>query len=53
MLAQLLLILGELVDRLEGREGLPIGVVWSPTDWFSTVLETFELEVNFLHWEIM
>lgn len=46
-LAQLLLILGKLVDRLEGREGEPIQISWSPNEWFSVVLETFELEVLF------
>jgi hypothetical protein len=46
--AQSLLLVGNLVDKLEGKQNAPIAVSWDPTEWFSVVLDTFELEVCFL-----
>lgn len=46
--AQLLLLVGNLVDKLEGKQGAPIEVSWNTTEWFSVMLGTFELEVRFL-----
>lgn len=45
VLAQLLLILGNLVDKYEGQDELRIRISWDPAEWFSIVLSTFELEV--------
>lgn len=43
--AQVLCLVGKLVDKLHGRQGLAIGVSWNPTEWLSVVLGTFELKV--------
>jgi hypothetical protein len=43
--AQLLLLVGMLVDKLEGKLDAPIEVSWNPTEWLSAVLGTLELEV--------
>jgi hypothetical protein len=43
--AQLLLLIGMLVNKLEGIQGAPIGVSWNPTEWLLVMLGTFELEV--------
>jgi hypothetical protein len=41
--ARLLLLISMLVDRLEAT---PIGISWNPAEWFSVLLNTFELEVS-------
>jgi hypothetical protein len=46
--AQLLLLVGMLVDKLEGKQDAPIEVSWNPIEWLSIVLNTFELKVCFL-----
>jgi hypothetical protein len=43
--AQLLLLIGNLVDKLDGKQDTSIGVSWTPTEWFSVVIRTFDLEV--------
>jgi hypothetical protein len=44
---QLLRLVDQLVDKLEGKQSVPIAVSWNPTEWFSVVLGTFELQVCF------
>ena len=45
MFAQLLLILGNLVEKYERKDDLRICISWDPAEWFSVVLGTFDLEV--------
>lgn len=38
-----------LIDRLVGRLGSSIEVLWNPTEWLSVVLKSLDHEVRFLH----
>lgn len=42
---QLLLILGNLVEKYEGKDDVQICISWDPAEWFAVVLGTFDLEV--------
>ena len=42
---RLLLLVGQLIEKLEGMQDVPITVSWNPTEWVSVMLGTFELEV--------
>ena len=45
MFAQLLLILGDLIEKYEEKDDIRICIRWDPAEWFSVVLGTFDLEV--------
>lgn len=45
--SRLLLLISDLVQKLEAKPLVPFNLSWKPTQWLSTILDTFDQEVAF------